>query len=177
MSEEATLARPYVHLLEGRDPAQVLRETPARLAELLKPLSAEQIEGKPGPNKWSIRELLCHLADCELAWGWRLRIIYGSGGEGGGAGEERGPLLQTFEQDAWSRAYDGSCYTTATARATWSAVRQWNLALIDGLSEADKALPANHPELGPVTLWHIAEIAAGHDLHHLAGLEKLIRKA
>ena len=173
MSEEATLARPYVHLLEGRDPAQVLRETPARLAELLKPLSAEQIEEKPGPHKWSLRELLCHLADCELAWAWRLRIIYGDKEIAGGG---QGPLLQTFEQDAWSRAYDGACYTTATARATWSAVRQWNLALIDGLSEGDKALPATHPELGPVTLWHIAEIAAGHDLHHLLGLEKLLRR-
>lgn len=139
---------------------------------MLQPLSAEAIERKPGPGKWTIRELLCHLADCELAWAWRLRIIYGSPESADG---QKGPLLQTFEQDAWSRAYEGSGYTTATARATWSAVRQWNLALIEGLSEKDRAMPATHPELGPVTLWHIAEIAAGHDLHHLAGIEKLTR--
>ncbi len=169
MSEEATLARPYVHLLEGRDPAQVLRETPGKLAELLRALSPEAIESKPAPGKWSIRELLCHLADCELAWAWRLRIVYGS------ADDETGPVLQTFEQDTWARAYDGSSYTTSAARATWSAVRQWNLALLDSLSEEDKRRRASHPELGPVTLWHIAEIAAGHDLHHLAGLEKLTR--
>ena len=175
MSEEATLARPYVHLLAGQDPAQVLRETPARLAELLRPLSAEAIERKPGANKWSIRELLCHLADCELAWGFRLRITYGASDAQGSVSEQAGPGLQAFDQDAWSRAYEGSCYTTATARSTWSALRQWNLALIEGLSEADKAKPATHPELGPMSLWHIVEIAAGHDLHHLAGLEKLTR--
>ena len=175
MSEEATLARPYVHLLAGQDPAQVLRETPARLAELLRPLSAEAIERKPGPNKWSIRELLCHLADCELAWGWRLRITYGASDAQGSVSEQAGPGLQAFDQDAWSRAYEGSCYTTATARSTWSALRQWNLALIEGLSEADKAKPATHPELGSMSLWHIVEIAAGHDLHHLAGLEKVTR--
>lgn len=173
MSEEATLAKPYVHLLEGRDPVQVLRETPARLAELLRPLSAERIEGKPGPNKWSIRELLCHLTDCELAWGWRLRITYGASDDQGSVHEKTGPVLQAFDQDAWSRAYEGACFTTATARSTWRALREWNLALIEGFSEEDKARPATHPELGPMNLGHILEIAAGHDLHHLAGLEKL----
>lgn len=171
MSEEATLARPYVHLLEGRDPTEVLRSTPGRLSDLLKPLSQEAIEHKPGPHKWSIREILCHMADCEVAWAWRLRVIYG------GPNDRNGPTLQTFDQDAWSRAYDGSCYTTATARTTWNAVRQWNLALIEGLSEEDKTRPASHPELGALNLWHIVEIAAGHDLHHLAGLEKLTRSS
>lgn len=167
MSEEATLARPYVHLLGARDPLHVLRETPGKLADLLKPLSSEAIDRKPAPGKWSIRELLCHLADCELVWAWRLRMIYG------GTDDPKGPSLQTFDQDSWSRAYIGPGYTATAAQATWSAMRQWNLALIEGLSEEDKRRPASHPDLGPVTLWHIAEIAAGHDLHHLAGLEKL----
>ena len=166
MSEEAALARPYAHLLEGRDPIEVLRETPGRLLDLLKPLSPEQIEYKPAPNKWSIREILCHLADCELVWSTRLRMTFGSDT----------PALQPFEQDAWGRAYDGAGYTTSAARATFTAVRQWNLALLEGLSEADAQRPATHPELGTITLWHIAEIAAGHDLHHLNSLEKVVHR-
>ncbi len=163
MSEEASLARPYVDLLDGRDPAEIMRGTPGRLTDLLKTMSAESIEHKPAPGKWSVREILCHLADCEIAWAWRLRSIYG----------EESPVLQPFDQDPWARAYDGVGYTTAAARATWTAVRQWNLALIEGLSEADKARPAKHPELGEITLWSVVEIAAGHDVHHLANLEKL----
>ena len=123
MSEEAALARPYVHLLEGRDPAGVMRETPGRLADLLKALTPEQIERKPAPHKWSIREILCHLADCEIAWAWRMRQIYGADN----------PVLQPFEQDPWARAYDGVGYTTAAARSTWTALRQWNLDLSEGL--------------------------------------------
>ena len=164
MSEEASLARPYVHLLEGRDPAAVMRETPGRLADLLKFVSAEQIEHKPAPGKWSIREILCHLADCEIAWAWRLRLIYGADST----------VLQPFDQDPWARAYDGVGYTTSAARATWTAVRQWNLALIEGLTDEDKRRASSHPELGPVILWNIVEIAAGHDLHHLASLQKLL---
>ena len=84
------------------------------------------------------------------------------------------PGLQPFEQDAWARAYNGVEYTTEAARSTWIPLRRWNLALIDGLSEADKHRPATHPELGAITLWTVVEIAAGHDLHHLNSLEKLI---
>ena len=162
MSEEK--ARPYVHLLEGRDPAEVLRSTPSRLIKVLTALTPEAVEHKPGEHKWSIREILCHMADCEVAWAWRLRMIYGADN----------PTLQPFEQDAWARAYDGVEYTTEAARSTWVPLRRWNVALIDGLSEADKLRPATHPELGPVTLWNIVEIAAGHDLHHLAALDKII---
>ena len=163
MSEEAALARPYAHLLEGREPVSVLRETPGRLADLLKTLTPEQIDHKPALHKWSIREILCHLADCEVAWAWRLRLIYAN----------ENPTLQPFDQDAWSRAYDGVGYTTAAARATWTALRQWNLDLIEGLSEDDKRRRAQHPELGELTLAAVLEIVAGHDLHHVASLERV----
>ncbi len=163
MSEEASLARPYVHLLEGRDPVEVLRATPGRLSDLLKNLSADAIEQKPAPGKWGVREILCHLADCEIAWAWRLRLIYGTDN----------PSLQPFDQDAWARVYFANGYTTSNARATWSSNRQWNLALIEALSDTEKQRPAVHPELGPITLWSVVEIAAGHDLHHLNALEHL----
>ena len=161
MSEEAALIRPYTHLLEGRNPAEVLRETPARLQAVLTQMTPEAIAGKPGPNKWSLREVLCHIADCEVAWAWRLRLIYGA----------NNPTLQPFEQDLWAGAYDGARYTGETAMATFTTLRTWNLALIETFSDRDKQRPAHHPELGDVTLWTMVEIAAGHDLHHLKALE------
>ncbi len=124
----------------------------------------DEIATRPTPEKWSLREILCHMADCELAWAWRLRQVYG----------EDNPALQSFEQDPWARAYDGILFTADTALHTWRAVRAWNLALIETLSPQDKARPAQHPSAGPITLWTLVEIAAGHDLHHLAGLEKLV---
>lgn len=163
MSEEAVRTRPYVHLLEGRDPLELLRTMPTRIARVLDSMATEAIETKTAPGKWSVREILCHLADCEIAWGWRFRTTYG----------ESNPQLQPFDQDSWARAYQGSGYTVSSARATWTALRQWNITLLNELSPAERRRPATHAELGPLTLWTLVEIAAGHDLHHLAGLEKL----
>ena len=162
MSEETTLKRPYVVLLEGRDPADVMRETPGRLLALTTRLLPADIARKPGENKWSIREILCHMADCEVAWAWRLRLIYGA----------EDAVVQPFDQDPWARAYDGVRYTAAAAIATFGALRAWNLALIETFSDADRQRTAHHPELGELTLWNVVEIAAGHDLHHLRLLEK-----
>lgn len=161
MSEE-TANIPYAHLLDGRDPAEVMRTTPAELRGLVERLGPEAADTRPAPGRWSVRELLCHIADCEVAWAWRLRLVYGADK----------PAVQPFEQDPWARAYDGVRYTTEAALATFEAMRTWNLALIETFSEADKARPAHHPEIGDLSLWTLVEIAAGHDLHHLKALEK-----
>ncbi len=164
MSEETGSVTPYVHLLQGRDGADVMRETPAALDNLLGRMTQQQIDTRPAPEKWSVREVLCHMADCEIAWAWRLRQVYG---------EDR-PTLQSFEQDPWARAYDGVKYTSAAALQAWRSLREWNLALIETFSDADKARTAMHPHAGELTLWTLVEIAGGHDVHHLASLRKLV---
>jgi uncharacterized damage-inducible protein DinB len=149
---------PYAHALAGRSPLEVIRETPGRLAKVLAGMTPEQIEAAPAPGKWSVREVVAHLADCEIAFGFRLRQVH--------AGE---PLIQPFDQDAWARAYDG--YSAASALAAFTALRAWNVLFVHGLSEADKLLSATHPERGEMTLWTVVETMGGHDLHHLRVLE------
>lgn len=53
------------------------------------------------------------------------------------------------------------------------ASRRWNLSLLRGLSEKDLEREAYHPERGPETLGTIVRLLAGHDLNHLAQLERL----
>lgn len=163
MSKREAVSLPYVALLGDRDPVAVLRETPRRVSDLLRTMTAEQIEGKPAAGKWSVREVVCHLADCEVAWGWRMRLIYGSDN----------PLLQPFDQNTWARAYQGDGYTTSAATAAWSGLRQWNLALIGSLNEQQRERSGEHPELGTLTLWNVVQIAAGHDLHHQRAVETI----
>jgi uncharacterized damage-inducible protein DinB len=151
---------PYAEVLGGRDAAAVVAETPARLRVVLEGVTAEQAEVRPAPGKWCLREVVAHLADCEIAWGWRLRQVLA----------EEHAVLQPFDQDGWAKVY--AAYSFEQAKATYFALRAWNVALSGALSEADKARPYTHPERGAERLWTIVEIMAGHDLHHLKVLEK-----
>ena len=149
---------PYAYAVAGRDAAVVIAETPARLATVLAGMTVEEIDAVPAPGKWSVREVVAHLADCEIAFGFRLRQAYGGQ-----------TLLQPFDQDAWARAY--GVYSAAQALETFAVLRAWNVAFVGGLTEADKQLPAMHPERGEMVLWTIVETMAGHDTHHLMKLE------
>jgi uncharacterized damage-inducible protein DinB len=152
---------PYAGALGEREPVEVIESTPRALDSLLSRLSPEQIERRPAPSKWSVREIMAHLADCEIAFGFRLRQ--------GAAGVD---LLQPFDQDDWARNYGE--YSFAAAQATYSAVRAWNLAFIRSLTAEQRAQVVTHPERGKMTVWIIVETMAGHDRHHLERFESLV---
>lgn len=151
---------PYAEMLGGRDTAKVIAETPVRLGLILDGLSTAEIEARPAPGRWCVREIVAHLADCEIVWGWRLRQALG----------EEHAVIQPFEQDAWAKVYDA--YSLDAAWACFKALRTWNVAFVGALSEADRRKGYTHPERGEETLWTLVEIMAGHDLHHLAGLKR-----
>ena len=151
---------PYADALGQCDPVLVIRSTPTKLERVLGRLSAEQVEKRPAPDKWSVREIMAHLADCEMAFGFRLRQA--------AAGVE---MIQPFDQDDWARNYGE--YSFAAARETYRAVRAWNVAFVCSLTGEQRARSVTHPERGRMTVWTIVETMAGHDLHHLAALEKL----
>lgn len=163
MSEEVVKPLPYVHLLDGHDAVAVLGSTLAEVERVLAGWTPQQIDRKPAPNKWSVRETLCHIADCELAWSWRFRQVLA----------EHHPVLQPFDQDAWSAAYTGVGYTAAAALATWHRLRLWNLALLEPLDAEALDRKGHNPEQGDVKLRQLIEIAAGHDLHHRTSLARL----
>jgi uncharacterized damage-inducible protein DinB len=149
---------PYAKFLDEGDAVAVIAATPARLAALVGGMTAEQADAPIAPGKWSVRQIVTHVADCEIGFGFRLRQALA------------GVSIQPFDQDAWAESYGR--YSLAGALETFRALRAWDVALISGLSEADKILKVTHPERGEMTLWTIVETMAGHDLNHLEQLER-----
>lgn len=80
--------------VEGADPMKVQAATPKKIERLLKGVSAAKLRKRPAPGKWSVAEIIAHLADGELVRGWRMRQILGA----------PGTPLQAFDQDAWAAA-------------------------------------------------------------------------
>ena len=151
---------PYAACLDGQDPLPVLATTAAKLNEFACGMTPEELDAPRAPGKWSPREILAHLADCELAFSFRLRQVLA--GEG---------LLQPFDQTVWGERY--SAYDVPGALALFGAARAWNLKLLTTVTEADKTRTATHPERGDMTFWTIVETMAGHDIHHLRQFEGL----
>ena len=152
-------ANPYAKFLSDGDVVDILSATPERLAKHVGGISGTQASTPLAPGKWSFQQVLVHLADCEVAFGFRLRQA------------QAGVSIQPFDQDAWAES--SSRYSVSQALETFSVMRAWNLAFVNGLSEAEKQRIVTHPERGQMTLWTIVETMAGHDLNHLTRLDSL----
>src|SRR5439155_19147076 len=109
---------PYASQLGNQDPIRVLSATASRLEEIATSLGESRLSRSPAPGKWSPREILVHLADCELAFGFRYRQALA----------EENHVVQPFDQDKWAKSY--SSFTAEQALDTFATLRNWNLTLI-----------------------------------------------
>jgi hypothetical protein len=82
-------------------------------------------------------------------------------------------VLQPFDQEKWAATYPS--VTAQQALAAFAAMREWNLILIRNAPQGAAKKPVTHPERGTMTFATITETMAGHDLNHIAQLEKLAR--
>ena len=155
------MSNPYAKYLGQRNPIEVLAATPARLAGFVAALGPERVNRAPAPGKWSVREILGHLADCELAFGFRLRQMIA----------EEHHVIQPFDQDKWAAAYAG--YDASSALDAFSAGRRWNLLFLGSLPAAAYNRPVSHPERGEGVFRDYVELLAGHDVNHLGQIEAM----
>ena len=152
---------PYARFLDGRTLETILTTTAPEIATHLKAIGPKKAAVSPAPGKWSPAEIVCHLADCELVFAFRLRQTLA----------EDAPTVQPFDQEKWAAAYPG--ISAKEALAAFSAFRSWNLRLIIAALPAASDRPVTHPERGTMTFLTMVETMAGHDLNHLAQLAKL----
>lgn len=157
----SSIANPYARFLGTDDPVAVIAATPEHLEEFARNIGAGRISARTAPGKWSAREIFCHLADCEIAFAFRLRQTLA----------EEHHVVQPWDQEKWAAPYD--TYTVEQALATFRALRGWNLALIRSALPAAADRPVTHPERGAMTFLTLVETMAGHDRNHILQLERL----
>jgi hypothetical protein len=152
---------PYEMFLDGRPLEAILAATPDAIAENLEMIGAQRASVPPAPGKWSAVEIVSHLADCEIVFAFRLRQTLA----------EDNPTIQPFDQDKWAAQYHG--IPAAQALETFSALRNWNMLLIESALPAAAGRVMTHPERGTMTFQTVVETMAGHDLNHLAQLRHI----
>ena len=152
---------PYDKFLDGRPVQEIIAATSAKLAGLVESIGPAQSTTPPAPGKWSAAEILCHLADCEVVFAFRLRQTLA----------EHAPTIQPFDQEKWAAQYSG--IPAAAALEAFKAMRAWNLRLLSNLPAGAAGRTVTHPERGTMTFQTIVETMAGHDLNHIAQLERI----
>lgn len=150
--------------LNGRDPIKMQAAAPAKLAKLLKGISPASARKRPAPGKWSIAEIVAHLADAELVGGYRIRAILGA----------PGCQVIGFDQDVWVTALHYDKRNLWKSFAQYGALREANLALVKTLTPEQWKHHGVHNERGAETIETIVRMFAGHDLNHFQQIERIL---
>ncbi|HVZ22755.1 MAG TPA: DinB family protein [Vicinamibacterales bacterium] len=161
--ETATYVSSLLGLLGDRDPVAVLAETPAEIERLLATVPAAAVTTPEAPGKWSIREVVQHLADSELVGGWRLRLVLA---------QDR-PALTGYDQDLWASRLRYDEVDVGDAFDQFAALRKANLRLWRGLTPDDLSRVGLHSERGEESLAHLRKLYAAHDLLHRRQLARI----
>ncbi|MEM1055654.1 MAG: DinB family protein [Bacteroidota bacterium] len=150
-------------LLEDQDPLAILRRTPAVCVRVLESLTPTTTLKPEAPGKWSIAEVLHHLADSEIVFSNRLRRVLA---------EER-PRLAGYDQDLWASRLGYADRPPGPSLALFQATRAANVALLQQAARQDRQRSGVHGERGDETVADMERLYAGHDLAHLRQIDRI----
>lgn len=157
----------YVRRLHGllgdQDPLSVLRTLPESLTNALDGLTDDQLHRPERPGKWSLAAVIQHLADSELIYAYRFRMML--------AHDE--PAIQGYDQDLWADrlGYDQTDVEEALALLTLQ--RKVNLRLLGRLTDGEWERAGRHSERGLESVRALTRLMAAHDLLHLQQIARV----
>lgn len=150
--------------LEGQEPLKVQAATAKKIEKLLKKVPPAKLRKRPAPDKWSITEILAHLADAEMVGGYRMRMILAT----------PGTPIPAFNQDVWVTSGHYDKRDARKSLEQFRAIREANLALLKTLTPEQWKHHGIHAERGQETIEHIVRMFAGHDLNHTKQIERIV---
>jgi hypothetical protein len=152
---------------KGRKPLEILAATPRQVAALLRGVKKSRLGRRPGPDKWSVTEILAHMADTEIVQGFRLRLILGS----------NGTPIQGFDQDVWARYSEYAQHDPALSLEALRALRERSVRLLKSVPRSLWENYGMHSERGKETVARVTEMMAGHDINHVAQIRQILKAA
>jgi hypothetical protein len=150
---------------EGKDPMVVLADAPRKVRKLVKGVGKKRLGKKPAPGKWSVTEILAHLADAEIVHGFRIRLILGASGT----------AIQAFDQDVWAGYSDYPSHDPSLSLEAWRVNRERTLRLLRSLTKEQWEYFGMHSERGKETVKRVSEMIAGHDINHYRQIKAILK--
>ncbi len=125
------------------------------ITESLEGISDAEMDAREGPNEWSPREVIHHLADSEMASALRLRRLLA----------EENPEIIGYDQEAYARIlyYDRPIEPSLQA---FRFARESTAQLLDRMTAAEWARAGTHSESGRYSVEGWLGIYAAHAHEH-----------
>lgn len=163
--EAAQYTAALLGLVGDRDPIEVLRTAPDVVANIVKDIDIDRLRKPEAPGKWSALQVLAHLADSEVVFGWRLRHILG----------DDDAKITGYDQDKWADRLHYQNVDPSDALDTYRVLRRWNLFLLENANAAELARYGVHSERGNESIAHLIRLYAGHDTAHLNQIKRILK--
>jgi hypothetical protein len=156
--------------MEERDKERILwnlRSLPNELDDLLNGLDEETLRWRPVPNKWCIKEIMCHLRDMESeAYLARYRRIL----------TEDNPLMPSVDQDRLAAERDYINQDAAAALADFKKLRAETIRTLEAAPLDSWSRGGVHETDGPMTVEELlVRQIKGNDLNHLVQMKDIVR--
>jgi hypothetical protein len=150
--------------IEGKDALKSQSVAAKKLERLIKGVPTSKLRKRPASDKWSVVEILAHLADAEIVIAWRIRSILGA----------PGTPIQAYDQEAWAAAGNYAKRDPRKSIEQFRATRDANLAFYKSLTPEQWKYFGMHAERGEESLERIARMIAGHDINHILQIESIL---
>lgn len=151
-------------VLGPRDPLDVMGELIPWLAGRTSAIDEETIRRPESAGKWSVIEVIQHLADSDLVFGFRLRMIM----------TEDKPPLQGYDQDAWARTFQYRGMDRDLVMDQLRSLRAANSCVLGYFSAAELERVGLHSERGQESAGFLLRLMAGHDLVHRRQIDRIL---
>ena len=151
--------------VKGRNPLELQAQMPGILESLIKNAQPERLLINPSPGKWSVTEIVAHLADDELVGAYRVRTILSMPGVN----------IQAFDQAEWAIRGKYKKIPVADSLALFKHLRQANIQLFNLLEPEQWDYYGIHAERGIESIRDIALYYAGHDINHLIQIQEILK--
>lgn len=152
---------------EGQDPIHLQSATNKTLARLIEGVPVATLRKRPSPEKWSVAEIVAHLADVEIVIGWRMRSILGAPGTN----------VQAYDQNSWVTSGHYEKRDPKKDLELHRVLRDANLDLLKSLTPDQWKQFGQHSERGQESIEHIVRMIAGHDINHIQQIERILTPA
>ena len=138
---------------------------PAELRDAVRSVRTSDWDATPIAGKWSIRQVVCHLADSEIVYADRIKRVLA----------EDNPTLFDADPDVFVPALHCAERPPETELNLIATVRAHMRPILKACAPADFQRTGTHSTAGPLTLESLLERVTEHLPHHVAFIEEKLR--